>query len=214
MGFSPWQSSNAVSSFAKRFGGQINDRLDEVEAQLHVLQAWKKEWDTANPTAAQPSPPSSYLLTSPDDLPYELFGSPLNFPDTLCANEFTVYNTNLFLLLSLVHHYQLAAPNRKLSTEFLKSLLPLAPENPHPVPRANLVVKTRRQAAINVCRAVPYHLLFEANGFSGAYLLMFPLNVMLRLFQSGSDEASWIRLILGRIRDKWGFETGSRWLER
>ncbi|KAL8822845.1 MAG: hypothetical protein Q9191_006427 [Dirinaria sp. TL-2023a] len=214
LGFSPWQSGSAISAFTKRHGTQINKRFDEVEAQLHVLQVWKQSWNAANPSAAQSSPPSSYLLTSRDDLPYELFGSPLNFPDALRANEYTVYNTNLFLLLGLAHHYQLADPSRKLSTDFLKSLLPLSPENPHPNARASMVIKTRRQAAINVCRAVPYHLLFEVNGFSGAYLLMFPLNVVLRQFQPGSGEANWIRRVLDRIRDKWGFESGSRWLDR
>ena len=147
-------------------------------------------------------------------MPYGLFGSPLSFPDTIRATEYTVYNTNVFLLLGLLHHYQLADPSRKVSTDFLKALLPLSPQNPHPTARASLIMKTRRQAAITICRAVPYHLSFEASGFSGAYLLMFPLHVTLRLFPPGSEEADWIRRVLERIRDKWGFETGSRWLDR
>lgn len=73
---------------------------------------------------------------------------------------------------------------------------------------ADLALK-RRETAIEICRAVPYHLWFEKHGSAGAYLLMWPLISALQLFippwtEMPAPEAQWIKGVLRHIAERWG----------
>ena len=183
--------------------------------QLRALEDWKESWDEANPSAVSSLDHASFRASS-YDLPSELFGSALEFPDLLRAKEYTLYNTILFSLLSILFEtrYGWLSPNPY-------------PDNVNP-PLPNVYVSReqsakipddialkRCQAAVNICRAVPYHLLFEKHGCGGAYLMMFPLMIAQQHFtppwtEMPTQEAQWIKGVLRHIADRWGL--GSMYL--
>ena len=179
-----------------------------VSESARALQDWKNTWDESSPAysavALVPSQPLSY------DLPINLFGPALHFPDLQRANTYTLYNMILFHLLgiSIEIRYGWLSPNAFSSTT--SSNLPTAyvsPSQSADIP-ADLALK-RRETAIEICRAVPYHLWFEKHGSAGAYLLMWPLISALELFippwtETPAPEAQWIKGVLRHIAERWG----------
>ena len=151
------------------------------------LQRWKEDWDRAYPTAVQ-AVNMSYFPPSDLNFPIEIFEHAITFPNFLRANEFQLYNTVVFFLSSLM-----------LS-------VPSYPDDHTMSPSVSDLLGQRWDAATDICRAVPYDLMFEKHGCGGAYLLLFPLLTNLRLFGAESPEGRWIRQVLEGIRNKWGLE--------
>ncbi len=152
------------------------------------LQKWKEDWDRAYPTAVQ-TVNMSYFPPSDLNFPIEIFEHAITFPNFLRANEFQLYNTVVFFLSSLM----LSVPS-------------LSPDDRTTSPSVSDLLGQRWDAATDICRAVPYDLMFEKHGCGGAYLLLFPLLTNLRLFGAESPEGRWIRQVLEGIRNKWGLE--------
>ena len=69
-------------------------------------------------------------------------------------------------------------------------------------------------AATEICRAVPYHLQFDAHAYSGAYVLCFPLNILLGINGVKSEEGLWIAGVLGEIAANWGIAAAGAQLAR
>lgn len=152
------------------------------------LQMWKADWDRRYPSAVQPVNMSRF---PPSDLkfPIDIFEYAITFPNFLRANEFQLYNTVIFFLSTVMLSDPALSPDDR-------TLLPSVPD----------LLGQRWDAASNICRAVPYDLMFEKHGCGGAYLLLFPLLTNLRLFGSSSPEGRWIKQVLDGIRNKWGLE--------
>lgn len=164
----------------------LRQRTQECYAKL---QRWKEDWDRSYPSAVQPVN-MSYFPPSDLKFPIEIFEHAITFPNFLRANEFQLYNTVMFFLSSLMLSVpSLSTDDHTTSPSYVADLL-----------------GQRWDAANDICRAVPYDLMFEKHGCGGAYLLLFPLLTNLRLFSADSPEGQWIRHVLAGIRNKWGLE--------
>ena len=182
---------------------------EQLFKQLRVLQEWKESWDEANPSAVSSLDHASFASSS-YKLPSELFGSALDFPDLLRAKEYTLYNTILFSLLSILFETKYAWLSPNTTSDDVPSPPPtvyVSREQSVEIP--DDLALQRCQAAVDICRAVPYHLLFEKHGCGGAYLLMFPLMIAQQHFtppwtEMPTSEAQWIKGVLRHIADGWG----------
>ncbi|KAL9066076.1 MAG: hypothetical protein Q9161_007801 [Pseudevernia consocians] len=152
------------------------------------LQKWKKDWDETYPSAVQPVN-MSFFPPSELKFPIEIFEYAINFPNFLRANEYQLYNTLTFFISGLMLSVPSVPQDDQITSPSVSDLL-----------------GQRWEAATNICRAVPYDLMFEKHGCGGAYLLLFPLLTNLRLFGADSPEGRWIRQVLEGIRNKWGLE--------
>lgn len=125
----------------------------------------------------------------------ELFAFALDFPDLNRANEYTLYNSCLFKLLHLLIS-TVSPSSSSLSVSSRggasSSLFELGSERED----------QRREAALEVCRAVPYHLVFEKHGCGGAFLLMQRLTIVLLLFGRESEEGRWVEGVLEMIGER------------
>lgn len=182
------QSRPHTDSPAARHDPRLIDLRQRAQECYAKLQNWKWDWDQCYPSAVQPVN-MSYFPRSDLKFPIDIFEHAITFPNFLRANEFQLYNTVVFFISSLM----LSAP-------------PLSPNDRTSSPSVDDLLGQRWDAANNICRAVPYDLMFEKHGCGGAYLLLFPLLTNLRLFGADSPEGKWIRQVLEGIRNKWGLE--------
>lgn len=186
-----WDTSPATSpstDSAESQDPQLTDLRQRVQECYIKLEQWKEKWSKAYPSAVQPVK-MSYFPRSELKFPIDVFQYAINFPNFLRANEYQLYNTVVFFLTSLM-----------LS-------LPSSPSNDYTtLPSVPDLLGQRWEAAYDICRAVPYDLMFEQHGCGGAYLLLFPLLTNLRLFGAASEEGKWIKQVLEGIRVKWGLE--------
>lgn len=185
-----WDFTSPSSPNTDPSAAEIDPRLADLRQRTQEcyakLQWWKEEWDRAYPSAVQPVN-MSYFPPSDLNFPIHIFEHAITFPNFLRANEFQLYNTVVFFMTSLM----LSVPS-------------LSPD--HTSPSVADLLGQRWDAADNICRAVPYDLMFEKHGCGGAYLLLFPLLTVLRLWGADSYEGKWIRQVLAGIRNKWGLE--------
>ena len=177
--------------------------LHQRTQQCYIkLQKWKENWDGAYPSAVQ-AVNMSYFPPSDLKFPIEVFEYAIAFPNLLRANEYQLYNTLMFLLSSLMlllSSAMLFVPLLSLDAQITS-------------PSVSNLLGQRWNAAENICRAVPYELMFEKHSCVDAYLLLFSLLTALRLFTSNSPEGSWIKQMLTEFRNRWGLEGGGNtWL--
>ena len=158
------------------------------------LQGWKADWDRTYPSAVQPVK-MSYFPPSDLKFPIDIFEHAITFPSFVRANEYQLYNTVVFFLTSLMLSVPAPSADDRTLTPSVTDLL-----------------GQRWDAATDICRAVPYDLMFEKHGCGGAYLLLFPLLTNLRLFGADSPEGRWIRQVLAGIRNKWGLEGEGKYM--
>ena len=186
-----WDNSPATSpsiDSAESQDPRLADLRQRVQECYIMSEQWKENWFKNFPSAVQPVN-MSFFPRSELKFPIDVFQHAITFPNFLRANEYQLYNTVVFFLTSLM-----------LS-------LPSLPSNDYTtLPSVSDLLGQRWEAAYDICRAVPYDLLFEKHGCGGAYLLLFPLLTNLRLFGAGSEEGKWIKQVLEGIRVKWGLE--------
>lgn len=178
-----------------------------VQGQLDVLQDWKRDWDSRFPGAVfemdldeeqrrdwnerfsytimkMRQEDATAILKTNENLNTPNFGKQFHFMDINRANEFTLYNTCMILLFELL--YDLEDADIPHSSSPVATLCQITntvyPESAKTSPKSRLSVsgakKIQRHCAINICRSVPYHLL-QRHGYGGAYLLIFPLTVVM-----------------------------------
>ena len=181
-------SSPQTDSPAAAHDPRLADLRQRTQECYAKLQRWKEDWDRTYPSAVQPVN-MSYFPPSDLNFPIDIFEHAITFPNFLRANEFQLYNTVVFFMSSLMLSVPSLSPNDRTTSPSVADLL-----------------GQRWDAANNICRAVPYDLMFEKHGCGGAYLLLFPLLTNLRLFGADSVEGKWIRQVLAGIRNKWGLE--------
>ena len=181
-------STPHTDSPATGYDPRLADLRRRTQDCYAKLQTWKEDWDRTYPSAVQPVN-MSYFPPSDLKFPIDIFEHAITFPNFLRANEFQLYNTVVFFLSSLMLSVPSLSQNDRTMSPSVADLL-----------------GQRWDAANNICRAVPYDLMFEKHGCGGAYLLLFPLLTNLRLFGADSSEGKWIRQVLAGIRNKWGLE--------
>ena len=187
-----WDNSPATNPSTDSTESQdprLADLRQRVQECYTKLERWKEEWSRAFPLAVQIVKNMSLFPRSELKFPIHVFQHAITFPDFLRANEYQLYNTVVFFLSSLMLSLPLSFSNEYTALPSVSDLL-----------------DQRWQAAYDICRAVPYDLMFEKHGCGGAYLLLFPLLTNLRLFGADSEEGKWIKQVLEGIRAKWGLE--------
>ena len=183
-----------------------------ISENVRALQKWKASWNEASPTGV-PIRSGLDLVSSqpaPYDLPSDLFGTALQFSDLHRANTYTLYSMILFHLLGILIEVRHGWLSPNASANVTSASLPTAyvsPSQSADVPKD--LTRQRCEAALEICRAVPYHLWFEKHGSAGAYLMMWPLMSALQLFtppwtELPTPEARWIKGVLRHIAERWG----------
>ncbi len=170
-------TSSSAALATKQDPGLINLRRRTQECYIKI-QRWKEDWDRLYPSAVQ-TVNMSYFPSFDLDSPIEIFEHVITFPNFLRAHEFQLYNLVIFFLSSLM----LSVPS-------------LSPDDRTTSPSVSDLLGQRWDAATDICRAVPYDLMFEKHGCGGAYLLWFPLLTCLRVFGANSPEGKWIKRVL------------------
>jgi hypothetical protein len=185
-------SSQEPSEIASR-----HQRLSEnILIHLNALYEWRTASQCANPGAchevlAASSSPVQTQILSP---------TALHYSSLTAANEITLYNAILLLLLRL--RYQILGPSSNAPITALHLPLhidygPLYPPGAAPNPRA---------VAMEICRRVEYNLLDSQN--AGAFLLLFPLRLAFTTFDPGSRERIWVSDVMRGIANSSGFGIG------
>ena len=183
----------------------------KINTNLSSLNRWYQIWSTTYPAAVNIASSEHFFEASNTPYPFHLFGPPLLFPSLLLANEYTLYNTTIFLLLTIASQLSSSIPVSPVDQAQARE------DAPFPTTIANTMIPSnlshhRRLAAIEISRAVPYHLQFDNHAYSGAYLLCFPLNILLGIYGVKSEEGQWIASVLADIASNWGIMAGNAWL--
>lgn len=134
-----------------------------------------------------------------------IFDLPNSYPFQILmiANGVTIYNAILILLRWI--GYQVIGPTFDPAGVYID-----VPEGieygPLYAPRE---APNGQAIAMEICRAVEYHLEEERKS-AGGFFLLFPLSVACQVFEPGSREAEWLREVLDKVADSSGFEIGRR----
>ncbi len=207
------ESLSPESDRALRITGQQHSIQTTINAHLSFLHQWYQAWSTTYQDAIHTI--SSPVQFSPLKCPYplHLFGTPLLFSSLLRANEYTLYNLALFLLLTIAS--QIASPSSGSRVHLTRptDTIEFSASVPSFSVPAN-VEQQRRHAAIEICKVIPYHLQFDLHAYSGAFLLCFPLNILLGIKGPRSEEGKWIANVLADIESNWKITAGNAYLSR
>ncbi|RHZ63010.1 hypothetical protein CDV55_106098 [Aspergillus turcosus] len=172
------------------FLGQVRQN---TLSTLEILYSWRCKWQEDNPDTAFFIPSSN---SGSDGLSPSPFQTVIWFTDPYRANELIVYDSVLLIVLKAAEGLGLNLGESHSSMKnWNDSLLPIQ--------------SNRKEIAIEVCRTVDYHLHCVQRS-SGAFMLLFPLNVAYRNLEPDSDEAKWIEKIMAVTADIHGFEIGRR----
>ncbi|GIC87264.1 uncharacterized protein Aud_003648 [Aspergillus udagawae] len=172
------------------FLGQVRQNALSI---LEILYSWRCKWQEDNPDTAFFIPSSN---SGSDGLPPSPFKTVIWFTDPYRANELIVYDSVLLIVLKAAEGLGLNLGEPHSSMTNPSDLLPPIQSN-------------RNEVAIEVCRMVNYHLHCLQRS-SGAFMLLFPLNVAYRNLEPESDEARWMEKIMAVTADIHGFEIGRR----
>jgi hypothetical protein len=160
---------------------------------LEILYAWRCKWQEDNPDAAYSIPSSD---SGSDGLPPSPFQTVIWFTDPYRANELIVYDSVLLIVLKAAEGLGLNLGGSHSSMGNSSDvLLPIQ--------------SNRKEVAVEVFRTVDYHLHCLQRS-SGAFMLLFPLNVAYRNLEPESDEAKWMEKTMAVTADIHGFEIGRR----
>lgn len=167
----------------------------KVFASLDTLHNWRWEWEKDFPGSTYTISPRGLDPETSRPLPPSPFQSVIWFTNPYRANELMTYNVVRLLLTRLL---ELTGVNidQPESPDFSDPLLPME--------------GARHDVAIEICRIVDYHLhCFRRS--SGAFMLIFPLNVAYLHLDGDRDGArSWLETTMAIVADRHGFEVGRR----
>ncbi|KAJ5761998.1 uncharacterized protein N7511_005380 [Penicillium nucicola] len=172
--------------------------LPRVQSTLEALYIWRWRWETLFPTATYLAEPTNQnTFPTSIALPPSPFPSVIWFDNPYRATELILYNALRLIL-----------------TRTLETLDPsFTPETPTPISDTisdPLLPEqgSRNDVAVEICRMADYHL-HSLRRSSGAFMLIFPLNVAHNHLDVGSVEArKWLEGVMAVIADLHGFELG------
>jgi hypothetical protein len=167
-----------------------------VLSVLEALYSWRWDWE-------QKFPNSTYLI-SPGDLdnkislplPPSPFKSIIWFASPTRAAELMTYNAIRLIATRALEMVgvQIDMPSSDISIS--DPLLPME--------------GTRHDVAVEICRMADYHL-HSFRQSSGAFMLIFPLNVAhLHLNEDSGQIKPWLEAVMSVVADLHGFELGRR----
>lgn len=166
--------------------------IPRVLSTLESLYSWRWTWELEFPNSTFITTPIEFD-TPTKSLPPSPFKSIIWFSNPHRATELIVYNAMRLILtrsLEIAGLRQDQSPPQAVNDP----LLPME--------------GTRNDIATEICRMADYHLsCFRRN--SGAFMLVFPLNVAYLHLDPGSTEIrSWLQSVMAVIADFHGLEIG------
>ena len=182
-----------------------------IDTSLTTVNQWYQNWSTIYPDAVQTISSPRQFGSSNIPYPVHLFGMPLLFPSLLRANEYILYNTAIFLLLTIASQVSSSAPAspfdqiRPVEGEHLS-----VPVMAASVP--SIISRYRQHVATETCKTIPYFLQFDLHAYSGAYLLCFPLNILLGIYGMSTEKGQFVAHVLTDIASNWSVMAGDAWL--
>ncbi|CZR65851.1 uncharacterized protein PAC_15751 [Phialocephala subalpina] len=170
---------------------------ENITSTLKTLYEWRVSWQHRCPNSCWEILSNEVCASTAE--PTLLFPVVFDFASLTHANEITLYNAILLLLLRL--SFQVISPNfdPSLPAFHLPQDLDYGPLFPPGLaPNAQAV-------AIEICKSVEYHLAKERRR-AGAFFLLFPLRVAWQAFDPADKEALWLQGVMSMIADSTGFE--------
>jgi hypothetical protein len=169
----------------------LGDLKDRVGSLLDQLYRFRWAWEASYPSVC-------YEVPEPRESPFS--PSVLHFASLTRANEVTLYNATLMILLHLAD--ELAVPLPDAATLMVADG-PLPPStNPLRLPGTG---DSPRAAASEICRSASFHLADPTN-MAGPYFLLFPLALARLEFATTEPERLWIDQFLTEITVKGVFK--------
>ncbi|KAL8706237.1 MAG: hypothetical protein Q9201_000674 [Fulgogasparrea decipioides] len=179
----------------------------------HLLdrsRAWKRAWDMeGEPVTLLPSYP---ITPTYPHYPYHVFDQPLSFSDMHQANTYVMYHTLVvgFLTLAYEINYEASSLSTDTHNDAIGSSFFLQPgavaTPPYTDHSDHYMLVERYKSAVEICRAVPYHLSNEASSYGGAYVIKLPLLMTRQVFCEDSEELKFIDTVLKCLAETWGFD--------
>ncbi|KAJ5289480.1 uncharacterized protein N7443_009733 [Penicillium atrosanguineum] len=178
-----------LDDFKAAYGGR-------VYATLEAVYAWRWDWE-------QRFPHATYLISPKDldpeatlGLPHSPFESIIWFPNGYRATELITYNC---IRLIATRALEISGISIDIPLTEANSTDPLMP-----------MQGTRHDVAIETCRMMNYHLHVLRRS-SGAFMLLFPLNVSYLHLEGDYEGAkSWLEGVMAVVADTHGFEIGRK----
>ncbi|GFG14800.1 hypothetical protein IFM61392_08643 [Aspergillus lentulus] len=151
---------------------------------LEILYAWRCKWQEDHHDAVFFIPSSNSWS---DGLPPSPFQTVIWFTDPYRAHELIVYDSVLLIVLKAAKGLGLNLGGSHFSIAHSSDvLLPIQ--------------SNRKEIAVEVCMTVDYHLHCLQRS-SGAFMLLFPLNVTYRNLEPELDEARWMEKVMAVTAD-------------
>lgn len=161
---------------------------------MDALYDWRWAWQDEFPDATYLTVPNNADSPGSKQLPPSPFQTVIWFHDPLRATELSFYDALLLILQSMCELF-------KISME--PSFAPLMSDPLLPTQGS------RMDTTLEICRMADYQL-HDLRRSSGAFMLLFPLNVAYRNLVPNSAEALWLEKIMAWIADTHGFEMSRR----
>jgi hypothetical protein len=167
-----------------------------VFATLETLYSWRWDWELNFPNSTYLISPSDLDPVTPLPLPPSPFKSIIWCTSPHRAAELMNYNA---IRLIATRTLEMAGVQIDIPSSDLPVSDPLLP-----------MEGTRHDVAVEICRMADYHL-HAFHQSSGAFMLIFPLNVAhLHLNDDSGDIKPWLEAVMSAVADLHGFELGRR----
>lgn len=167
-----------------------------VFAALEELYSWRWDWQEKFPNAAYLISPNDLDPETSQPLPPSPFESIIWFHESYRATDLMTYNT-----IRLITTMALEIAGVHLDVHLL---------SPHMAGPLMPMEGARHDVAVEICRMTDYHLHCLRRS-SGAFMLIFPLNVAYLHLDGDRDGAKpWLGTAMAIIADSHGFEVGRR----
>lgn len=185
-----WPSNKpGLNEFKAAYGGR-------VYATLEAVYAWRWDWEQKFPNATYLISPEDLEAETTFRLPRSPFQSIVWFANAYRATELITYNC---IRLIATRALEISGLTIDIPLSETNSTDPLMP-----------MQGTRHDVAVETCRMMIYHLHVLRRS-SGAFMLLFPLNVCY-LHLDGDDEGAktWLEGVMAVVADTHGFEIGRK----
>lgn len=178
-----------LDEFKAAYGGR-------VFATLEGVYAWRWEWEKKFPNATYLIAPEDLDPETAMGLPPSPFQSIIWFENAYRATDLILYNC---IRLIATRSLEISGIHIDVPLSETNSSDPLMP-----------MQGTRHDVALEMCRMMNYHL-HSLRRSSGAFMLLFPLNVAyLHLEDDCEGARSWLEKVMAVVADTHGFEIGRK----
>lgn len=165
-------------------------------ATLEAVYAWRWDWEQKFPNATYLVAPEDLDREAALGLPPAPFKSIIWFANAYRATELILYNCIRLIATRVLN---ISGVHIDVPLSEMDSTDPLMP-----------MQGGKHDVAVEVCRMVNYHLHVLRRS-SGAFMLIFPLNVAyINLEDDREGAKSWLERVMAVVADTHGFEIGRK----